>query len=196
LRRLNAVANDVELGMLGRQHAVLALVDVQERFRPAVFEFGRVVKNACKLVEGFRFLDVPVIYTEQYPRGLGATASELKLLLEGLEPTEKVSFSCFGEPSFVEALEKLGRKNLVLAGLESHVCILKTALDALSRGFRVHVALDAVSSIRESDYRIALERLRQSGAFMASSEMLLFQLLDKSTQPEFKRVSEVAKKYA
>lgn len=186
----------MELGFLSRGDTVLVVVDVQEKFRLVVFEFGRVVKNVRKLVEGFRLLNIPVVVTEQYPRGLGETVAEVKKSLGEFKPLEKVSFSCFGDEKFVKELKKHGKKSLVLSGIESHVCILKTALDAVSRGFKVHIPVDSISSIKESDYRIAVERLRQAGVFLASSEMILFQLLDNSKQPEFKKLSEMVKKYA
>lgn len=186
----------MDLGFLDRKDVVLIVVDVQEKFRPVVFEFDRVVRSVRKLVEGFRILNLPVVVTEQYPQGLGRTVPELQESLGVFKPVEKTSFSCFGDSGFDRELERLGKKTVVLAGIEAHVCILKTALDALMRGLAVHVPVDCVSSIHESDCRIAVERYRQAGVFLASSEMLLFQLIDDSKVPEFRKISELVRKYA
>ncbi|MDD5111548.1 MAG: hydrolase [Candidatus Altiarchaeota archaeon] len=183
-------------GFLARDDTLLVVVDVQEHFRPAIFQFDRLVKNARKLADGCRILDVPIIVTEQYPEGLGGTVPELVVSLGGIHPIVKTSFSCFGERHFVDALNSCGRRNIILTGIESHVCVLRTALDALSQGFNVHVAVDAISSIHESDHDIAVERLKQANVFLVSSEMALFQLLDDSKQPEFKKLSAIVKKYA
>ena len=183
-------------GFLRRDDALLVVIDVQEKFRPVIHQFSRVVKNVRKLAEGFRLLGIPIVVTEQYPKGLGSIVPEVKESLGASTPVEKISFSCFGDESFRNAVKKHGRKNLVLAGIESHVCVLKTALDALAQGFAVHVAVDGVSSIRESDHLIAVERFKQAGVFLASSEMILFQLLDDAKEPEFKKLSEIVKKYA
>ncbi|MBM3308905.1 MAG: hydrolase [Candidatus Altiarchaeales archaeon] len=184
-----------KLGFLDRNDTVLIVVDVQEKFRPVVFEFDRVVRNVRKIVEGFRVLNVPVVVTEQYPAGLGTTVSEVKQSLGKFKPVEKNSFSCFGDKNFVKELKKLKRKNIVLVGIEAHVCVFKTALDALSKGFNVHIPVDCVSSIHKSDLDVAVKRLMHSGCFMASSEMILFQLLDNSKEKEFKQLSGIVKSY-
>ena len=187
---------EVNLGLLNQSDILLVVVDVQERFRNKVFQFDLVVKNVRKLVEGFKLLGIPIVVTEQYPQGLGSTVPELKESLGVFTPIEKTCFSCFDSENFVKQIEKSGRKTIVLAGIESHVCILRTALDALSKGYEVHIALDCVSSMQESDFKIAVERFKQAGVFLASSEMLLFQLLDNSKDAKFRSLSEIVKKYA
>jgi nicotinamidase-related amidase len=183
-------------GILRRSNTLLVVIDVQEKFRPAVFQFDRVINSIRKLSEGFRLLGIPVVVTEQYPKGLGATVSEVKKSLGKFSPVEKISFSCFEDEKFRTAVRAHKPGNLVLAGIESHVCVLQTALDALAQGLSVHVAVDGISSIHESDHLIAVERLKQAGVFMASSEMLLFQLLDDAKDPDFKKLSGIVKKYA
>jgi nicotinamidase-related amidase len=182
-----------DVGIIDRKKCALVIVDVQEKFRPVIFEIERVVDNAKKLIEGAKILGIPIIVTEQYPKGLGCTVNEIKSLLEEYKPIEKLSFSCFGEESFIETLEKLGVTDLIIFGIEAHVCITKTILDAISRGYRVHLVTDAVSSRSEYNWKIAIERARQAGAFLVSTEMILFQLMDSAGTEEFKRISKIIK---
>lgn len=170
----------------------MVVVDVQERFRPVVHEWDWMLENIVRLIRGCRVLDVPVVVTEQYPKGLGGTVSEIKGVL-GFTPVVKNAFSCFGEPSFNDTLKELGRKNIVLCGIEAHVCVFNTALDALEDGYNVHLAADAVSSRKKSDRRTAVRRMTQEGVRLASVEMLLFQMLKEAGSEEFKKIQEIVK---
>lgn len=179
-------------GIPKRDEVAFVLVDIQERFLPVIHNIETVIDNANKLVSGASILKVPLIVTEQYPKGLGRTVDEIALC-EGQEIIEKTSFGCFGCDGFVNKLGEMDAKSLVVFGIEAHVCVLKTALEAVARGYEVHVVADAVSSRTAENKALALARLRQSGVFIASTEMVLFQLMDRSGTDEFKAISKLVK---
>ena len=182
----------MKLGIPKRDEVAFVLVDIQERFLPVIHNIKTVIDNANKLVSGASILKVPLIVTEQYPKGLGRTVDEIDLDA-GQGIIEKTSFDCFGCDDFARKLEKLGTKSLVIFGIEAHVCVLKTALGAVARDYETHVVADAVSSRTEENKILALERLRQSGVFAVSTEMILFQLMDRSGTDEFKAISKLVK---
>jgi len=178
---------------LTRQDAALLVVDVQEKLLPSIFEEERVRGNTLALVRAAQVLGVPVLVTEQYPKGLGKTATDVAEALAGVAAIEKLTFSTFGEPAFVEALKALGRRTLIVVGIEAHVCINQSVLDALSAGYQVHVLADAVSSRTEANWRLGLARMQQAGAVVSSTEMALFELLHVAGTPEFKEVLRLIK---
>jgi nicotinamidase-related amidase len=173
--------------MLDRDRAALVVVDVQEAFRPAVVGFERVAENAGVLIEGARTLGVPVIVTEQYPKGLGHTVPEVAAHLDGGDPIEKVCFSAARADDF----DLAGRDQVLLCGIESHVCVSQTAHDLLDRGVEVHVARDAVSSRSEENRELGLHKMEQAGAVVTSVEAALFELVGTAGTPEFKTVQEL-----
>lgn len=177
-------------GLLKKDKTAFIIIDVQERLMPVIFNNSEVFENVNRLIEGSKILNIPLLITEQYPKGLGKTCAEVKIP-EGQEVIEKVCFSCLLSSPVNIKLKSLGIEQLVLAGVESHICVLKTALDGLSSGLQVHVVADAVSSRKEYSKQIALERMRQSGAFIATTEMILFQLLDAAGTDEFKQISKL-----
>jgi len=179
--------------MLDRDKAVLILIDVQEKLTAVVAERDALVANLCKLVQGMRALDVPVIWLEQNPDGLGPTVPELKEHLSGLRPITKLSFSCWGEAPFRAALEGLGRQQALLCGIEAHVCVNQTALDLLAQGYRVQVVEDAVSSRVLSNKEAALAKLRAAGAVVTTTEMAFFELLRVAEGPAFKAILKIVK---
>ncbi|MFC1716064.1 hydrolase [Candidatus Poribacteria bacterium] len=179
-------------GIIKRDETAFVLVDIQERFLPVIHNMEAVIDNANKLVSGASILKVPLIVTEQYPKGLGHTVDGIHLD-EGQEIIEKISFDCFGCDDFVKKLEEMNVKSLVIFGVEAHVCVLKTALEAVARDYETHTIADAVSSRTAKNKALALERLRQSGVFIASTEMILFQLMDCAGTDEFKAISRLVK---
>jgi nicotinamidase-related amidase len=179
-------------GVLDSGDSVLLVVDFQEKFRPVIHGWDEALENVVRLAKGCNILGVPVVVTEQYPKGLGETVRELKAIMKS-EPLEKTSFSCMGDEGFREKIKSLGKHQIILCGIEAHVCVLNSALDLKEAGFEVHVVADAVSSRRSSDKEIALERMKQSGVFLASSEMVLFQLLKDAKRPEFREISRLVK---
>jgi len=171
-------------GVLDRGRAALVVVDVQEAFRPAVLDFDRVVAGAATLVRGARILELPVVVTQQYPRGLGTTVPELAEHLDGIEPIDKVCFSAAEADGF----DLQGRDQALLCGIESHVCVSQTAHDLLDRGVQVHVARDAVTSRSEDNRELGLHKMEGSGAVLTSVETALFELLGAAGTDEFKQV--------
>lgn len=177
---------------LDRTKAAVLVVDVQERLCAAMepTALARMVRRTCALLEGARALGLPVAYTEQYPRGLGPTLAALKPLLEGATFAEKLRFS-----AAVPAIEKAlaGRTQLLLAGMETHVCVFQTARDFVANGSAVLLVTDAVLSRTEEDRRVGLELCRHAGAQLWTVEAALFDLLAEAGTPEFKRVSAAVK---
>lgn len=179
-------------GIPERDEVVFILVDIQERFLPVINNIDGVIDNANRLVKGASILGIPLIVTEQYPKGLGKTVDSIELNT-GQDIIEKISFDCFGCDEFTRKLNSLAAKTLVIFGIEAHVCVLKTALEAVARNYETHVVADAVSSRTQENKILALERLRQSGVFITSTEMILFQLMDRAGTEEFKAISRLVK---
>lgn len=180
------------IGLVKKGNTAFVIIDVQERLMPVIDGEDVVLENVNKLIEGSQILGVPLLVTEQYPKGLGHTSAEVSLP-EGQEVIEKICFSCVGSDSFSQRLKELGVENLVIAGVEAHICVLKTTLDALGAGYKVHVVADAVSSRKQYSKEIALDRMRQSGAYIVTTEMILFQLMDAAGSDEFKQISKLIK---
>ena len=176
-----------------RSKSGLLVVDVQERLLPAMFEKERVLQNLLRLVQGAAVLRVPTFVTEQYPKGLGPTVSELSALLAGTPTVEKLTFSAWGVPGLPEALRERAVSDVVLCGLEAHVCVAQTCLDLLDAGLRLFVVADAVSSRTAENWRIGVERMRDAGAVIVSTEMILFELLGRAGTEEFKQVQRLIK---
>ncbi|MBD3181127.1 isochorismatase family protein [Candidatus Poribacteria bacterium] len=182
----------MSLGIIKKDKTAFIMIDIQERFLPVIHEIYDVIENSNRLVKGTSILDIPLLVTEQYPKGLGPTVNNIELD-DNQKIIEKISFGCFGCIDFVDEINKINVDSLVIFGIESHVCVLKTSLEALDRGYEVHVIADATSSRTLDNKHIALERLRQSGAFIASTEMILFLLMEKSGSDEFKAISKLVK---
>lgn len=159
---------------------------------PVIAEKETVFSNVNKLLKGAEILGIETILTEQYPKGLGNTCAELSLPPK-IDIFPKDCFSCLLDHNINDQLKLTNRKHLVLCGVESHICVLKTALDAIKEGYTVHVVADAVSSRTLENKQLALERMRQAGAFIVSTEMILFMMLDKAGTPEFKAISQLIK---
>lgn len=170
---------------LDRERAVLLVIDVQEAFRKALPDFGRVAAASAILVEGARELGIPIVVTEQYPKGLGQTVAEVAdHFPEGTRALEKVRFSATEADGF----DLGGRDQVLVCGIETHVCVNQTVLDLLDDGVEAHVAIDAVGSRSDANRELGLSRMEHAGATMTSVETALFELLGGSDAPEFKSV--------
>jgi hypothetical protein len=175
--------------ILKRDESLLVIVDIQERLAVAMTEKERVIVNTRHLIEASKLLNFPLLVTEQYPKGLGPTVPELKEALLQSPAIEKLTFSCCGETFFMEAVKETNRKQIILLGMETHVCVLQTCIGLLTEGYDVHVVSDAVCSRSEANYRTALEYMRDAGAVITCTETVLFQLLEKAGSDEFKAIS-------
>jgi nicotinamidase-related amidase len=173
---------------------VLLLVDIQERLCPAMppADLARLVKYAQALVGAARELGIPVIASEQYPRGLGPTLPALREQLPAA-PLEKLHFSCAADPGIAAALAATGRRQVVLAGMETHVCVFQTARDLVAGGYQVQVCADAVTSRSEEHRRVGLDLCRDAGAQITTAETAIFDLLHQAGTPQFKKVSPLVR---
>jgi nicotinamidase-related amidase len=179
---------------LDRKNTVVLVVDVQERLLPAMPQerLQRLFKHAKALILGARELGIPVFATEQYPKGLGATAAQLRELLPE-PPLQKVHFSCGADPAIARALAATGRKQVVVVGMEAHVCVFQTARDLVDLGYQVYVCADAVTSRSEEHRESGLELVRRAGAVVHNTESVLFDLLHVAGTDEFKKVASLVK---
>lgn len=174
------------------QETVLVLVDLQAKLVPAIHGHEDLIRSAARLVRGAQVLGVPIVHTEQNPRGLGPTVDEVASLLTA-PPVVKMSFSCCGEPGFLDALQALGRRRVLLAGIETHVCVYQTVTDLVGGGYEVQVVADAVSSRTPADRSVGLERMTAAGASVTSVETALFELLGRAEGPKFKEILSIVK---
>lgn len=178
--------------LLSRNESRLLIVDVQEKLVPKIANLERLVANCRMLIQGAKILAVPVFATEQYPKGLGSTVPRLAELLEG--PSQKLRFSCAEVLDWGTAVgQSDNRFQIVVAGMEAHVCVLQTVLDLLGNGFQVFVVADAVSSRSELDWKFALDRMSDGGATIVTTESVLFEWCAVSGTPEFKQISQLIK---
>jgi len=178
---------------LNREDCVLVLIDVQGRLAELMADRDRLFENLVRLVRGANLLEVPVVWTEQMPEKLGPTTAVIRNELAAATLIAKSAFSCMGEPAFVDRLEELGRRTVILCGIETHVCVYQTALDLIESGYRVEVVTDAVSSRSESNRKLGLKRMKQAGAGMLGVEMLLFELQRVAQGERFRKLIQVVK---
>ncbi len=182
------------ISQLSREQAALAVIDMQEAFRPVISDFADVASRIAKAVQGARLLEVPVIVTEQYPKGLKHTAEEIIPHLSSEHPTiEKMCFSSCGAGDFQARLADRNVKQVIVCGIEAHICVTQTVLDLLSRGLEVHLLVDCITSRRRENKEIALARLTQAGAVPSNLEMALFEMMRTADSPQFKAVQSLIK---
>lgn len=169
--------------------SALVVVDIQEPFARAMADRERLAGNVVTLIRVAHIAGVPVLVTEQNPEKLGPTVPEIRSVLEELglyKPVGKLTFSCCAADGFVQQVRKAKRDTLLLTGMEAHVCVQQTALEALTLGYRVHVISDAVTSRRRDDWQVAMAKLRHAGAVISSTEMIAYELLGRAGTPQFK----------
>jgi nicotinamidase-related amidase len=176
--------------LIRKDEVLLVLIDIQEKLAAAMKKKEEVVANCLHLVELARLLQIPVLLTEQYPRGLGLTLEEIRTALPALEPFEKTAFDCCREIGFVEKVAATGRKKILLTGMEAHICVLQTTLGLIQAGYTVQVVQDAVCSRNKDNFKIAIELMRGAGAVVTGTETVLFQLLEKAGTEAFKVISK------
>ena len=179
--------------MLDRNDTALILIDLQVKLARVIHEPETLIANCVKLIRGLQVLEVPILVTEQNPAGLGPTVPEAAELLAPVEPIAKLSFSCCGEPAFLHAIEGLGRRQLLLAGMEAHVCVYQTAADLASAGYEVQIVADAVSSRDPANKAIGIRKARAAGVQITSVEPALFELLKVAEGEAFKQIIRIVK---
>src|SRR3954447_22365712 len=189
INSLSADRESVAGRLITPDRCALIVIDIQEKLLPPIFEKERLLRNAQLLIRLAVILDIPIVSTTQYARGLGPTVPEVQSLLS--KPSiDKTAFSCFGSDAFCSAVKSIpGQQNTVLlCGMETHICVAQTALGALRQGYLVHVASDAVSSRTKCNWKIGLERMRAAGAVISSTEMIIYELMRSSSSAAFKEL--------
>jgi nicotinamidase-related amidase len=175
---------------LEAERCALVVIDIQQKLLPPIFQKEQLVRNSQLLARAAGILKIPTLLSTQYAKGLGDTVPELASLLGGTQAVDKTLFSCFGSDAFCSLLKRLpGQRNtLLLCGMESHICVMQTALAALREGYLVHVASDAVGSRTEWNWKTGLDRMRAAGAIISSTEMAIYELMRSSSSAAFKEL--------
>ncbi len=176
-----------------KENTVGLIIDIQERLLPAMEENETLLHNCQILVNGLQELSIPLLATQQYTKGLGETVEGIRSIVKDFSPIEKKDFSCCDESLFAEALKKADAKNVIICGMESHVCVLQTAIDLKEAGYTPVVVMDCVGSRSYDNVDLAAERFRYEGIMMTSYESILFELTKSATAPEFKAISKLVK---
>ncbi len=186
---------DTASRFLSPKSCAFLIIDPQAKLMPAIFEADRVTRNCALLLRLSQILSLPAILTTQYSQGLGPVVSEVACAAPGVTPFDKTSFGCFSDEAFPVHLKEVapGRTTLLVAGVESHVCVAQTVLGALNAGYAVHVARDATSSRTRENWEVGLNRMERAGAVISSAEMMIYELLGKSGTPEFKAILPLVK---
>lgn len=179
--------------MLDRNTTALLVIDYQEKLVPKILGIDAILGQAVKLIRFARELGIPILCTEQYPKGLGPTVDAVAAELSDIPRMEKTAFGCLGDAAIAQAVRAAGKRQLLLTGIETHVCVMQTALSALTEGYQVFVPRDAVGSRAESEYQAGLHRIEKAGAELVTTEMALFELLREAGTPEFKKALPLIK---
>ncbi|NLM42669.1 MAG: hydrolase [Clostridiales bacterium] len=177
---------------LNREEAILLIIDIQEKLVPAISQGQLVIKNTNVLIEAAKTMDIPIVVTEQYPKGLGPTVPEIQGNLEGIDKYDKLTFSACTQ-SVIDSLNKTGRKKVMVTGMETHICVFQTVRDLLKQGYQVFIAADGVSSRTEENKNNGLELMRNMGAVISNTETIVFDLLKQAGTAEFKILSKLIK---
>ncbi len=177
--------------MLTVAESVLLVIDVQEKLFRVMYQKEQLADNLQRLIRGIQVLEVPVLVTEQYPQGLGPTIPEIAKLLTDVKPYPKVNFNCCGDEAFLQAFKQLHRKQLLIAGIESHICVYQTASDLISAGYEVYIVGDAVSARTEQNKNTGINMMLQSGAKLTSTEAALFELLKVAKGDKFQAINQI-----
>lgn len=179
--------------MLKKEEAILVLIDIQGKLAQIVDESDFVVNNIVTVVQGAKLLELPILWLEQYPKGLGPTDERIAKHLTDEKPIEKITFSAYDTEEFVQALEQTGRKKVLLAGIETHICVYQTAAQLLKNGYEVKVLADCVSSRTAGNREVGIQKMLQLGANITSVEMALFEMQQIAKGDTFKAISKLVK---
>lgn len=179
--------------MLKKEETVLVLIDIQGKLAEIVDESEFVVNNIASIVQGAKVLALPILWLEQYPKGLGHTVDKIAQHLEDEQPIEKITFSAYDNEAFVAKLEATGRKKVLIAGIETHICVYQTAAHLLAAGYEVEVLADCVSSRTAGNREVGIQKMVQLGATLTSVEMCLFEMQQIAKGDAFKAISKIIK---
>lgn len=179
--------------MLKKDNTALVLIDIQGKLARIVHNSEFIIDNITRIVQGAKVLDLPILWLEQYPKGLGPTVEEIAQHLTDVTPIEKITFSAYDTEEFVKALEKTGCKNVLLAGIETHICVYQTASHLIENGYNVEVLADCVSSRTALNSKIGIEKMKQLGVKVSNVEMALFEIQQIAKGEEFKAISKIVK---
>jgi len=178
---------------INKENTIAVVVDVQEKLLNHIEEKERIIKNCLTVIKGLRVLNIPIVVTQQYTKGLGNTINSINEAIGNFSYIEKLSFSCYREPSFIKVMNRSDKRNVIIIGIESHVCVLQTALDLHSNNFNPVIIADAIGSRNKDDKKVALWRMRDEGCTIATTESILFELCLKAGTNEFKEISKLVK---
>lgn len=181
------------MNLIKKDDAVLVAIDFQERLMPAMADPKSLEATVIKLAKGIKALDIPVIVTQQYTKGLGETVTPIREALGDYQPIDKTTFSALGQPDFVQVLEASGKKTVILAGIEAHICVQQTAIELIDRGYSVYIIQDCIASRKESDNLCSQQRMAAAGAVITTYESVLYELLRGAKADGFKAVSAIVK---
>jgi len=179
--------------MLNNDNTILVIIDVQGKLATLMYQKEELYDNLIKITRGARTLDLPIIWNEQIPDKLGPTIPEIADILQDMKPLAKTTFSCCGNSNFQTMLENSGRKQVLLVGIETHVCVYQTAMDLLQTGYEVYLVADAVSSRTLENKQIGIRAMKDAGAKITSVEMALFEMLKAAHGDKFKQVIKIVK---
>ncbi|MCP5462833.1 MAG: isochorismatase family protein [bacterium] len=180
--------------LLDREHSFLLIIDIQEKFLPVLDDIEHVIQNAGILIQAALQLDIPIVVSEQFPRGLGSTVETLRNLLpQHVKTFEKTSFSCLGDLRLTNYIKSLKRQQAIIAGIETHICVNQTTHHLLECGFEPHIIADAVTSRTQQNRDAGLRKMESSRAIISSTEIALFELLRGSSHPMFKDIQKLVK---
>ena len=172
---------------------IALVIDLQDKLFPHIDNHKSLLTNCRILLAGLEVLRIPVVVTEQYPKGLGSTLKEISTVINGFNPISKISFSCCGEKKFLEAVQNYSKRNIIICGIETHVCVLQTVIDLIERGYHPVIIEDCVSSRKSKDREIALKRMAREGVIITTYESMLFELCEIAGTDQFKQISKLVK---
>ena len=175
------------------KECILVLIDIQEKLFPFVKDKDQLLRQITKLIQFTGIMKIPLILTEHYPQGLGQTIPEIKNILSEYNPIKKITFSAFRSEKFLQKIQETKIKTLLICGIESHICIEQTVLDGLSLGLKIHIISDAISSRKKHDLKIGIQKMQQYGGIISTTEMAIYEILERADTPEFKDALKLVK---
>ena len=176
-----------------KEDSAAILIDIQERLVPVMYHGEETVKSCISLIQGFQILNIPILAARQYPKGLGDLVEPVRDALGAYEPFDKMSFSVYDDPKMKEELRKMGKKNIFVFGIETHICVLQSVIDLQNDGYQVYLVSDCVTSRKETDHKMAIKRAQAEGALVTTREAALYELLQEAGSDRFKQISNLVK---